>query len=126
STLIMAVRDKSSDIAILRTLGARDSHIRNIFLWYGLLSGMIGCVAGVILGVLIAYNLTPLVSVIESLTGHSVLSGDVYFVDFLPSEVHLIDVFSVFITTVILSLVASWYPARRATKLDPARILSGQ
>ncbi|RAV24400.1 lipoprotein-releasing system transmembrane subunit LolE, partial [Staphylococcus warneri] len=54
------------------------------------------------------------------------LSGDVYFVDFLPSEVHLIDVFSVFITTVILSLIASWYPARRATKLDPARILSGQ
>ncbi|WP_341480598.1 FtsX-like permease family protein, partial [Serratia marcescens] len=48
STLIMAVRDKSGDIAILRTLGARDSHIRNIFLWYGLLSGMIGCVAGVI------------------------------------------------------------------------------
>lgn len=126
STLIMAVRDKSSDIAILRTLGARDSHIRNIFLWYGLLSGMIGCVAGVIFGVLVAYNLTPLVSVIESLTGHSVLSGDVYFVDFLPSEVHLIDVFSVFITTVILSLIASWYPARRATKLDPARILSGQ
>ncbi|QGW02862.1 lipoprotein-releasing ABC transporter permease subunit LolE [Proteus terrae subsp. cibarius] len=126
STLIMAVRDKSSDIAILRTLGARDSHIRNIFLWYGLLSGMIGCIAGVIFGVLVAYNLTPLVSVIESLTGHSVLSGDVYFVDFLPSEVHLIDVFSVFITTVILSLIASWYPARRATKLDPARILSGQ
>lgn len=126
STLIMAVRDKSSDIAILRTLGARDSHIRNIFLWYGLLSGMIGCIAGVIFGVLVAYNLTPLVSVIESLIGHSVLSGDVYFVDFLPSEVHLIDVFSVFITTVILSLIASWYPARRATKLDPARILSGQ
>ena len=87
---------------------------------------MIGCIAGVIFGVAVAYNLTPLVSVIESLTGHSVLSGDVYFVDFLPSEVHLMDVFSVFITTVILSLIASWYPARRATKLDPARILSGQ
>lgn len=126
STLIMAVRDKSSDIAILRTLGARDSHIRNIFLWYGLLSGMVGCIAGVIIGALVAYNLTPLVSFIESLTGHSVLSGDVYFVDFLPSEIHWIDVFSVFVTTVILSLIASWYPARRATKLDPARILSGQ
>lgn len=77
-------------------------------------------------GVVVSLNLTPIVSVIESLTGHSVLSGDVYFVDFLPSEIHAIDVFSVFLTTVILSLIASWYPARRATKLDPARILSGQ
>ncbi|MCP5854169.1 FtsX-like permease family protein, partial [Klebsiella pneumoniae] len=60
STLIIAVKDKSGDIAILRTLGAKDSLIRAIFLWYGLLTGMVGCISGAVLGTLAALNLTPL------------------------------------------------------------------
>ncbi|MBP6123236.1 MULTISPECIES: lipoprotein-releasing ABC transporter permease subunit LolE [Providencia] len=126
STLVMAVKDKSSDIAVLRTLGAKDRQIRAIFLWYGLLSGLIGSIIGVVLGVVISLNLTTLIKGLESIIGHSILSGDVYFIDFLPSELHLMDVVYVLLTTVILSLIASWYPARRASKLDPARILSGQ
>lgn len=126
STLVMAVKDKSSDIAVLRTLGAKDKQIRAIFLWYGLLGGLVGSLIGVVLGVLVSLNLTTLIKGLEILVGHSILSGDVYFIDFLPSELYVMDVVYVLITTIILSLLASWYPARRASKLDPARILSGQ
>ncbi len=126
STLVMAVKDKSSDIAVLRTLGAKDRQIRAIFLWYGLIGGLIGSLIGMVLGVLVSLNLTTLIKGLEVIIGHPILSGDVYFIDFLPSELHVMDVVYVLFTTVILSLLASWYPARRASKLDPARILSGQ
>ena len=126
STLIMAVKDKSSDIAVLRTLGAKDGLIRAIFVWYGLLAGLLGSVIGVIIGVLVSWQLTPIINVIEKLIGHQFLSGDIYFIDFLPSELHWQDVLYVLITALVLSLLASWYPARRASKIDPARVLSGQ
>ncbi|WP_312240995.1 lipoprotein-releasing ABC transporter permease subunit LolE [Pantoea sp.] len=126
STLVMAVKDKSGDIAVLRTLGAKDGLIRAIFIWYGLLAGLLGSVSGVGVGVLAALNLTALVSGIEKLTGHQLLAGDIYFIDFLPSELHWLDVVSVLATAIVLSLVASWYPARRASRIDPARVLSGQ
>lgn len=126
STLVMAVKDKSSDIAVLRTLGAKDGLIRAIFIWYGLLAGLLGSVSGVVIGVLAAYNLTTLIHGIETLTGYHFLSGDIYFIDFLPSEVHWMDVGIVLLTSLLLSLIASWYPARRASRIDPARVLSGQ
>jgi lipoprotein-releasing system permease protein len=62
---------------------------------------------------------------LQKLTGHQFLSGDIYFIDFLPSEVHWLDVGGVLVTALILSLLASWYPARRASRIDPARVLSG-
>ncbi len=126
STLVMAVKDKSGDIAVLRTLGAKDGLIRAIFVWYGLMAGLVGSVSGVVVGVLAAFNLTPIIRGIETLTGYHFLSGDIYFIDFLPSEVHWSDVAIVLVTSLVLSLIASWYPARRASKIDPARVLSGQ
>jgi len=126
STLVMAVKDKSADIAVLRTLGAKDGLIRAIFIWYGLLAGLLGSVSGVVTGVLVALNLTPVMRGIEHLTGHTLLAGDIYFIDFLPSELHWLDVVIVLVTAIVLSLIASWYPARRASRLDPARVLSGQ
>ncbi|MGE9550380.1 lipoprotein-releasing ABC transporter permease subunit LolE [Erwinia amylovora] len=126
STLVMAVKDKSGDIAVLRTLGAKDGLIRAIFVWYGLMAGLVGSVSGVVVGVLAAFNLTPIIRGIETLTGYHFLSGDIYFIDFLPSEVHWLDVAIVLVTSLVLSLIASWYPARRASRIDPARVLSGQ
>ena len=125
STLVMAVKDKSSDIAVLRTLGAKDGLIRAIFVWYGLLAWLVGSVSGVVVGVLASWQLTALIAWIEKLIGHHFLSGDIYFIDFLPSELHTMDVVYVLITALVLSLVASWYPARRASRIDPARVLSG-
>ncbi|WP_145514550.1 lipoprotein-releasing ABC transporter permease subunit LolE [Yersinia massiliensis] len=126
STLVMAVKDKSSDIAVLRTLGAKDRLIRAIFIWYGLLAGLIGSISGVVVGVIISLQLTSIIRGLETLIGHQFLSGDIYFIDFLPSELHWFDVACVLATALVLSLIASWYPARRASRIDPARVLSGQ
>ncbi|WEF26469.1 lipoprotein-releasing ABC transporter permease subunit LolE [Klebsiella aerogenes] len=126
STLVMAVKDKSGDIAVLRTLGAKDGLIRAIFVWYGLLAGSVGSLIGVAIGVAAALKLTSIINGIEALIGHKFLSGDIYFIDFLPSELHWLDVVYVLVTALLLSLLASWYPARRASRIDPARVLSGQ
>ncbi|MGO2370695.1 MAG: lipoprotein-releasing ABC transporter permease subunit LolE [Serratia sp. (in: enterobacteria)] len=126
STLVMAVKDKSGDIAVLRTLGAKDGFIRAIFIWYGLLAGLVGSVSGVVVGVIASLQLTNIIKGVEKLMGHSFLSGDIYFIDFLPSELHWLDVLIVLVTALVLSLLASWYPARRASRIDPARVLSGQ
>lgn len=125
STLIMAVKDKQGDIAIMRTLGANNGFIKRIFLWYGLLSGMKGALAGIILGVISSLNLTAMIKAIEGFFGIKLLSDGVYFVDFLPSELHWQDVAYVLIATIVLSLFASLYPATRAAKLEPAKVLSG-
>lgn len=124
STLIMAVKDKQGDIAIMRTLGANNAFIKRIFIWYGLQAGMKGCLIGIVLGVLLALNLTSVIQGFEFLIGKKLLSGDVYFVDFLPSELHWLDVLLVLIAALVLSLFASLYPASRAAKLQPAQVLS--
>lgn len=125
STLVMAVKDKQGDIAIQRTLGANNGFIRRIFLWYGLLSGLKGALFGIILGVILSLNLTAILKAIEGLLGIKMLSGGIYFVDFLPSELHWQDIGWVLLATVVLSLAASLYPAIRASKLEPAKVLSG-
>ncbi|MDY3124732.1 MAG: lipoprotein-releasing ABC transporter permease subunit LolE [[Actinobacillus] rossii] len=125
STLIMAVKDKAGDIAIMRTLGANNRFIKHIFVWYGLQAGMKGCLIGIVLGVFLSLNLTALIQGLENLIGRKLLSDGIYFVDFLPSELHWQDVALVFISALILSLIASLYPASRAAKLQPAQILSG-
>ncbi|GJH43212.1 lipoprotein-releasing ABC transporter permease subunit LolE [Pasteurella canis] len=124
STLIMAVKDKQSDIAIMRTLGANNRFIKQIFVWYGLQAGMKGCLIGIFLGVALALNLTQLIQGVEILLGRKLLSDGIYFVDFLPSELHWQDVLLVLASALILSLVASLYPANRAAKLQPAQVLS--
>ena len=125
STLIMAVKDKQGDIAIMRTLGANNRFIKQIFLWYGLISGMKGAVIGLILGVLLALNLTAIIKSLEQFFGVKLLSDGIYFIDFLPSELHWQDIVYVLLATLVLSLCASLYPASRAAKLSPAQVLSG-
>lgn len=124
STLIMAVKDKQGDIAIMRTLGANNRFIKQIFIWYGLQAGMKGCLIGIFLGIILALNLTQIIYGIEWLLGRKLLSDGIYFVDFLPSELHWQDVIIVFLAALILSLVASLYPANRAAQLEPAQVLS--
>ena len=126
STLVMAVKDKSSDIAVLRTLGAKDGLIRAIFVWYGLLAGWLAASVAWWLACLRHSTSRRSSAELKRLIGYHFLSGDIYFIDFLPSEVHWSDVAIVLFTSLVLSLIASWYPARRASKIDPARVLSGQ
>lgn len=126
STLMMAVKDRASEIAILRTMGANDRLIKRIFVWQGVFSGVMGSVVGSIVGVFMALNLTPIIQSLETLLGHQFLSGDIYFVDFLPSQLEWSDVLLVSSTAIILSLLATWYPASRASRLHPAAVLSSK
>lgn len=126
STLMMAVKDRAAEIAILRTMGASDGLIKRIFIWLGVLSGVFGSVVGSVLGVVISLNLTTLVKGLEVLIDHQFLSGDIYFVDFLPSQVSGSDVLIVSGTAVILSLLATWYPAKKASQMNPAQVLSAK
>ncbi|MCW8108729.1 lipoprotein-releasing ABC transporter permease subunit [Alteromonas ponticola] len=125
STLVMAVREKRSAIAILKTMGASDSLIRNIFITQGLLNGMAGIFLGTTAALLVAPNLSVIVSFIENFLGVSVLSGDVYFINFLPSELHTKDVLLTVVVATALCIIATLYPANKAAKVAPAAALNG-
>ena len=126
STLMMAVKDRASEIAILRTMGASDGLVKRIFVWQGAFSGVLGSLVGSVIGVLVALNLTHLIKGLEALIDHQFLSGNIYFVDFLPSQLDMGDVFVVSGTAIVLSLLATLYPASRAAKLNPAAVLSSK
>ncbi|WP_299005545.1 lipoprotein-releasing ABC transporter permease subunit LolE [uncultured Shewanella sp.] len=125
STLVMAVRDKQSEIAILLTMGMKRSSIMGIFVVQGAFNGILGCALGVISGGLIALNLSDIAKSIEALFGIQLLSADVYFIDFLPSKLLMSDVISVTSLAFFMSLIATLYPAYKASKTQPARALAG-
>lgn len=123
STLIMVVNEKQSDIAILRTFGATPRMIMTIFVIQGGLVGVIGTLMGVIGGVLLAWNVTAIVDGIQRLFNVQFLSSDVYFVNYLPSVIEWSDVTLISMASLLLSLVATLYPAWRASKTDPVEAL---
>ena len=123
STLVMTVNDKRSDIAILRTMGASKKNITNIFMIQGGVSGMIGSLSGTVLGVLLGTYIGNVVHFFESILGVKIISGNVYLIDYLPSQVVLRDVVTVFTISIVLSILATIYPSRSAAKTDPVEAL---
>jgi lipoprotein-releasing system permease protein len=126
STLVMAVRDKASEIAILMTMGLKRSAVMSIFIMQGALNGLLGCSIGAVFGVTMALNLSSIASGIESLFGIELLAGGVYFIDFLPSKLQGQDVVLVLSMGLLMSLVATLYPAYKASHIDPAAALAGR
>ncbi len=124
SSLVMAVREKQQAIAILKTMGATDTLIAQAFILQGAINGFIGTFVGVALGVLVAPNLSRIVGTIESALGVEVLSGDIYFIDFLPSQLLWSDVVVTASVALLLSVLATLYPARKAANLKPASALN--
>ncbi|MDT8429496.1 MAG: lipoprotein-releasing ABC transporter permease subunit [Pseudomonadales bacterium] len=122
-SLIMIVRDKRGDIAILRTMGASPALIARIFVTQGLLVGMIGLLAGLAAGILFSLTISDLMQWLELALGFELLSAEVYPVDFLPSELRLTDVLSVSAGVFFLCFLASIYPAWRAARVHPAEAL---
>lgn len=120
STLVMAVNEKRGDIAILKTMGASKWMLRGIFIVQGAFNGLIGCLLGAVIGIYIALNLTEIVKFIENIIGHRFLSGDIYFIDFLPSHLIYEQVFVVAIGAFIMSVLSTLYPAWRASNIQPA------
>lgn len=123
STLVMLVTDKQSDIAILRTLGASPASIVQIFMVQGTLIGVIGTLIGVAGGVLLALNVDVVVPAIESTFGIHFLDPSVYYIKDLPSELLWSDVITIGAVSLVLSLVATLYPSRRAARVNPAEAL---
>lgn len=123
SSLVMAVKDKRSDIAILRTLGASPREVARIFLVQGSLIGVVGTALGVGLGMLVAYNIDVIVPFIERLLGVQFLPQQIYFISELPSNPQLDDILVVAATSLVLSLLATLYPSWRASSLQPAQVL---
>lgn len=123
STLVMVVTDKRSDIAILRTMGATPASILRIFMVQGVLIGVIGTALGVALGVILALTVTDLVAWIEQLLGIQFLSAEVYFISYLPSELIWSDVALITVSALLISFVATLYPAWRASRTQPAEAL---
>ena len=123
STLVMTVNEKQADIAILRTMGASPGMIQRIFLVQGLAIGLLGSLAGVAFGLLIALNIDVIVPAIEAIFRVRFLPRDVYFISELPSDVHLADVLTVGLMAFGLSVLATLYPSRRASKVQPAEAL---
>ena len=123
STLVMVVKDKQSDIAILRTSGAKPGSILRIFIVQGSIIGIVGTVAGVAAGVLLALNLETIIGAFESAFGIKLLAADVYFISDLPSELQWGDVFRIASIALLLALFSTFYPAWRAARTMPAEAL---
>ena len=123
STLVMVVKDKQADIAILRTVGANPGSILRIFITQGAIVGLIGTLAGVVLGVIAAVNLEVIVGFLEGVFGIKFLAADVYFISDLPSELKWGDVVRIASIAFVLALVSTLYPAWVAARTAPAEAL---
>jgi lipoprotein-releasing system permease protein len=123
STLVMTVTDKRADIAILRTLGATPRSVMGIFMVQGAASGVIGTLAGVLLGLGVAYNIDVIVPAIEKLLHVSFLPSSIYLIDRMPSDPQRGDIVPIAAVSLILAFLATLYPSWRASRLDPAEAL---
>lgn len=123
STLVMVVTDKEGDIAILRTLGLSSGRVMRIFMVQGTLIGVFGTLIGVILGVLLANNLDVIVPFLERLFDTHFINADVYFISELESRVNPSDVIVIALSALLMSILATLYPAWRASKVQPAEAL---
>ena len=123
SMLVMTVTDKRSDIAILRTLGAAPRSIMAIFVVQGAMVGLLGTLLGVTLGTLLAVNVGAVVGALERVFGFQVLPSGVYFINYLPSDLHASDVLTIGLVSCVLAFAATIYPSLRAASVRPAEAL---
>lgn len=123
SMLVMTVTDKQADIAILRTLGATPGAIMRIFMIQGSTVGLLGTFLGLSLGTLLALNVGPVVAALERWFSLQVLPKGIYFIDYLPSDLHLSDVLTIGLTSCAMALLATIYPSLRAAAVKPAEAL---
>jgi len=123
STLVMSVAEKRGDIAVLRTMGARAGGVMLIFMAHGLGLAIVGISVGTLLGVALATNISRVTAFMENLFGVKLFDPSVYFISELPSDLQWSDVGGVVVASLLLSLVATLYPAWRATRIAPAEVL---
>ena len=123
SSLVMLVKEKQSEIAILKTMGASEKSLAQIFILQGFYNGVLGASTGSISGVIAALYLSDLIEFMQQVLGFKVLEDGIYFVDFLPSKIVHTDVLFTFLIALTLSVIATIYPAQKAARIDPASAL---
>lgn len=123
STLVMAVQEKTADIAILRTLGASPASIMAIFILQGAIIGLVGLVAGTLGGIALATHLDVVIPFLEALTGATLWNKEIYYINELPSKVLWSDVIVITSLSFVLTLLATLYPSFRAARINPAQAL---
>jgi lipoprotein-releasing system permease protein len=123
STLVMTVTDKRADIAILRTLGASPASIMGIFVVQGAMVGVIGTLAGLLLGLGVAFNIDVIVPALEHLLGATFLPKDIYLISRMPSDPQQADILPIAVIALVMAFVATLYPSWRASKVNPAEAL---
>jgi lipoprotein-releasing system permease protein len=123
STLVMTVQDKRADIAILRTLGASPRSIMAVFVVQGALVGVVGTLAGLLLGLAVAWNIDVIVPAIERLLHTSFLPQDIYLISHMPSDPQAADIVPIALISLVLAFVATVYPSWRASRVNPAQAL---
>ncbi|MGE0754745.1 MAG: lipoprotein-releasing ABC transporter permease subunit [Alphaproteobacteria bacterium] len=123
SSLIMLVREKGKDVAILRTMGASRGMILRIFLMCGASVGVAGTLIGVVFGLLIAFNTETIQLWLENMMGHKLFADELYFLSHLPSKVDGSEVITVAFLSLLVAFLATLYPARRAASMNPAEAL---
>ncbi len=123
STLVMTVTDKRADIAILRTIGASPKSIMAVFMVQGAMVGVIGTLGGLLLGLLIAFNIDVIVPALETIFQASFLPKDIYLISRMPSDPQMSDIMPVVLISLVLSFVATLYPSWRASQVNPAEAL---
>ncbi len=123
ASLVMVVTDKTSDIAILRTLGMGPNGVVRVFFIQGAVIGWLGVLLGVISGVVLAINVPTIVPWLEQLFGFQIMPGDVYYVTDIPSDIEFFDVAVIAVAAFALTSLATLYPARRAAHVNPAMAL---
>lgn len=123
ATLVMAVREKEADIAIMLTMGTAPGVLVKAFVWLGWLNGIKGTLWGAAVGLLLAWQIENLFGLVSGLLGRSLLDPTIYFIDTLPSQIQWPDVVLTVAVALLLSLLATIYPARRAAKVEPAQVL---
>ncbi len=123
STLFMLVKDKTSDIAILKTIGVSNRQIMMIFICNGMLVGTIGTLSGIILGTSISYNISTIKDFLEKISGVKIFEAAIYFLYSLPSDVQINDIIFTGLISLILCFSATIYPAYKASQLNPVELL---
>lgn len=123
STLVMVVTDKRNDIAILRTMGLTSAQVMWVFIVQGMFIGLLGTLIGVVLGVALALNVSDMIAGLQTLLGVQFLNADVYFINYLPSELKWSDVRVIVASAFVMTVAATIYPAWRASKVEPAEAL---